>query len=167
MASAKTNASIQAELLRMEEDCVHSGKAHFNAASRWIRWHYVFGLPSVILATAAATAFFKDFPLYAGSMASIVAILSGLMTFLKPSERAAEHKSSGDQYLALRNDSRVFRTIELAQVGDDTAAISSTSGLTKRRNELNAASLPFSKNDFDKARIGINSGEATHQVDKS
>lgn len=166
MVSAKTASSIQSELLRLEEDCIHSGKAHFNAANRWLTWHYVFGIPSVVLATAAGTAFFKDYPTYAGVMASTVAVLSGLMTFLKPSERSSGHKSSGDQYLALRNDSRVFREIELPHIGNDAAAISAVSGLTKRRNELNAASQPFSRSDFENARKGIHDGEATHEVDK-
>jgi hypothetical protein len=112
---SETKSAIRDELLRMEEDCTHSGKAHFNASSRWIFWHYFFGIPSVILATAAGAAFFKDYPIIAGSMTLVVAILTGLMTFLKPSERSASHKSSGDQYLALRNDSRVFREIALAR----------------------------------------------------
>ncbi len=163
---SKTVSAIKTELLRMEEDCTHSSKAHFNAATRWIRWHYVFGLPSVVLATAAGAAFFKGFPITAGAMTSVVAVLSGLMTFLKPSERSASHKSSGDQYLALRNDSRVFREIELEHVGDEASAISAMQGLTTRRNELNTASPSFSFRDFQKAKKGIDSGEATHAVDK-
>src|SRR5436309_536506 len=52
---------IYKELLRLEEDCTHSGKAHFNASARWNRWNYVFGIPSVFLSAAAGTAFFKDY----------------------------------------------------------------------------------------------------------
>jgi hypothetical protein len=165
-AASKTIAAIKAELLRMEEDCTHSGKAHFNAGDRWTRWNYIFGIPSVILSTAAGAAFFKDYPVIAGSMTSVVAILTALMTFLKPSERAAGHKSAGDQYLTLRNDSRVFREIELERVIDEDIAITAMNGFTTRRNELNQASPQFSNGDFKKARNGINAGEATHAVDK-
>src|SRR5690606_21798516 len=66
-------ASVKDELERIEEDCNHSGKAHFNAASRWACWHYVLGIPSILLATAAGTAFFKDYTVAAGAMSSAVA----------------------------------------------------------------------------------------------
>ncbi|WP_419695930.1 hypothetical protein ACN2CC_06620 [Mesorhizobium muleiense] len=52
-----TRERVRDELLRMEEDCIHSGKAHFNASARWAVWNYVFGIPSVILSTAAGAAF--------------------------------------------------------------------------------------------------------------
>src|SRR6185437_15107211 len=105
--------AIQAELERIEEDCIHSGKAHFNAGDRWTGYHYCLGLPAVVLSAMAGTAFFKDYATAAGVMSVVVAILTALMTFLKPSERASAHKGCGDQYLALRNDARVFREIKL------------------------------------------------------
>ena len=157
---------IADELQRMEEDCTHSGKAHFNAADRWARWNYLFGIPSVILSTAAGAAFFKDYPILAGTMTLVVAVLTSLMTFLKPGEKSSQHKSSGDQYLALRNNSRVYREIELSAVADDKTAFEALSGLTTRRDELNQASPAFSRADFEKARAGIEQGEAKHAVDK-
>ncbi len=45
--------AIQAELQRIEEDCIHSGKAHFNAGKRWARYHYWLGIPSVVLSALA------------------------------------------------------------------------------------------------------------------
>lgn len=150
----------------MEEDCTHSAKAHFNASVRWTRWNYIFGIPSVVLSTAAGATFFKDFPVAAGSMALTVAVLTSLMTFLKPGEKAGGHKSSGDQYLALRNNSRVFREIELRSGIDAEAALNAMKSLTTRRDELNQASPPFSRGDFEKARKGINEGEALHAIDK-
>lgn len=150
----------------MEEDCTHSGKSHFNASARWSFWHYALGIPSVVLSTAAGAAFFKDFPIFAGSMTLCVAVLTSLMTFLKPGERAEEHKNAGDQYLALRNSSRVFREIELAGELSDEAAVEALKGLTCRRDELNQASLSFSDADRRKARRGIEAGEALHVVDR-
>jgi hypothetical protein len=157
---------IQTELQRIEEDCDYSGKSHFNAGVRWGRYHLWLGIPSVVLSTIAGTAFFKDYGDIAGILSSIVAILTALMTFLKPSERSAHHKSSGDQYLALRNDARVFRKIKLECACDDQAAIDGMDEFTKRRNELNQASPQFSRKDFEKARKGIEEGEALHSVDK-
>jgi len=157
---------IRVELQRMEEDCVHSGKSHFNASSRWQLWNYFIGIPSVILSACASSAFFGDHATVAGLMTSAVTVLAALITFLKPSERSSEHKSSGDQYLSLRNDARVFREIELEQITHDVAAIAGMNGFTKRRNELNQASPQFSNRDRKKAAHGIDVGESTHIVDK-
>lgn len=160
-------AKITDELQRMEEDCTHSGKAHFNASDRWTWWNYAFGIPSVALSAAAGAAFFQDYAVIAGVMSSAVTVLTALMTFLKPSEKAANHKISGDQYLSLRNDARVFREIELTQVADDASAIAGMNGFTTRRNELNQASPQFAFRDFKKAKKGIDRGEALHAVDKA
>lgn len=157
---------IRAELERIEEDCIHSGKAHFNAADRWERYHYWLGVPSVVLSALAGAAFFKNYGDIAGIMSAIVAILASLMTFLKPSERASAHKGSGDQYLTLRNDVRVFREIKLTYACDEQSAISGMDEFTKRRNELNQASAQFSRKDFEIARAGIDQGETAHRVDK-
>ena len=165
-AAADPKPAIQAELQRIEQDCIHSGKAHFNAGDRWARYHYWLGIPSVVLSALAGAAFFKSYGDIAGIMSAIVAILTSLMTFLKPSERAAAHKGSGDQYLTLRNDARVFREIRLAHACDEQAAIAGMDEFTKRRNELNQASAQFSRKDFEIARAGIDQGEAAHRVDK-
>lgn len=158
--------AIRAELERIEEDCIHSGKAHFNAGTRWASYNYFLGLPSVVLSALAGTAFFNDMPEIAGIMSAVVAVLTSLMTFLKPSERASTHKGSGDQYLSLRNDARVFREIKLDHACDEQAAIAGLDEFTKRRNELNQASAQFAPRDFKKARTGIDQGEAAHRVDK-
>lgn len=163
--SAPIITKVQEELHRLEEDCTHSGKAHFNACTRWDRWNYVFGIPSVILSAAAGTAFFENYTVAAGIMSVSVTVLTALMTFLKPAERSTSHKNSGDQYLALRNDSRVFREITLLTL-DDSAGLEGMAGLTKRRNELNQASYMFSNGDFRKAKAGIDAGQALHKVDK-
>ncbi len=160
-------STIRAELARIEEDCIHSGKAQFNAGVRWSHYHLWLGVPSVLLSALAGTAFFKGTPEIAGAMSTIVAILTALMTFLKPSERASSHKSSGDQYLTLRNDARVLRTIKLDVACDDAAAVSNLDEITKRRNELNQASTQASRKDFELARQGIEEGEAQHIVDRN
>ncbi|WP_296715933.1 SLATT domain-containing protein [Erythrobacter sp.] len=168
MASDPTISAyeIGKELERIEEDCIHSGKSHFNAHERWSRYHYWLGIPAVIFSSIAGLAFFQDYPQVGGALSAIVAVLTALSTFLKPYERAAGHKSSGDQYLSLRNDARVFRTIRLSNACDTQSAFNGLDEFTKRRNELNQASAQFSKRDFVKARAGIEAGEAAHAVDK-
>ncbi|APT56121.1 hypothetical protein RGI145_02330 [Roseomonas gilardii] len=165
--NAALPAKIKTEIERLEEDCTHSAKSHFNASARWTRYNSLIGVPSIILSALAGTAFFKDYSAVAGLMTSAVAVLTALMTFLKPAERASEHKKAGDQYLTLRNDARIFREIEVDQVRDAPAALAALSGFTKRRNELNQASPQFSDGDRRRARAGIEQGEATHVVDRN
>jgi hypothetical protein len=136
-ASATPDSAIRDELARIEEDCIHSGKSHFNAHERWSRYHYWLGIPAVVFSSMAGLAFFKDYPEIGGALSATVAVLTALSTFLKPSERAAAHKSSGDQYLSLRNDARVFRMIKLHNTCDAQSAIDGLDEFTKRRNELN------------------------------
>lgn len=169
MTSELTSSTdeIAKELARIEEDCVHSGKSHFNAHERWRAYHYWLGIPAVVFSSVAGLAFFQDYPEVGGALSAIVAVLTSLSTFLKPYERATAHKSSGDQYLSLRNDARVFRTIKLNKACDYESAISGLDEYTKRRNELNQASAQFSKSDFIKARAGIDAGESEHAVDRS
>jgi len=166
MSETPTRTAIQDELQRIEEDCIHSGKAQFNAGVRWGRYHLFLGVPAVILSALAGTAFFKNQADIAGIMSTIVAILTALSTFLKPSERASSHKGSGDQYLTLRNDARVLRTVKLDAACDDASAISSLDEIIKRRNELNQASAQPARRDFELARQGIDEGEAAHRVDR-
>lgn len=45
--------------------------------------------------------------------------------------RAASHKGSGDEYLTLRNDARVFREIRLTYACDEQAAIAGMDEITK------------------------------------
>lgn len=47
--TSKTTGAIRDELERIEEDCIHSGKAQFNAGVRWSRYHLWLGVPAVIL----------------------------------------------------------------------------------------------------------------------
>lgn len=157
---------VRDELERIEEDCVHSGKSHFNAGDRWGRYHFWLGVPAVTLSALASTAFFAEQPMVGGLLAATVAVLTALQTFLKPSERSSAHKAAGDQYLALRNDSRVFREIRLDTVCDDQAALDGLDEFTKRRREMNLSSPQFSRRDFEHARKGIEEGEASHAVDK-
>jgi hypothetical protein len=108
-----TNA-IAAECERIEEDAEHSGKAHFNAAASWARVHLWLGLPTAVLAAIAGVSAFKQHPELAGVLAILVAAITAATTFLNPSGRASAHQTAGNQFLTLRNQTRVFRTVTLA-----------------------------------------------------
>ena len=105
--------ALSKEAERIEEDSIHSAKGHFNASDIWRCRHYWLGIPATILGALAGAAIVKDWTVLASLLSLAATILTALVTFLKPTERASEHKTVGDQYLALKNDARVFREIEL------------------------------------------------------
>lgn len=162
----KLKDALEREAKRVEEDSIHSAKGHFNAADIWRIRHYWIGVPATILGGAAGAAAVKNFPEIAVLLSLIATILTGLLTFLKPAERASAHKTAGDQFLALRNDARVFREIELIEQDDTRSAPDKLKALCQRRNELNQGSPDVPRKAFEQAKQGIVEGEATYKADK-
>lgn len=154
------------EAERIEEDSIHSAKGHFNAASTWSKRHYWIGVPATILGAAAGAAAVKSCPELAAILALLATILTALLTFLKPAERASAHKTAGDQFLSLRNDARMFRTIELLEQEDRQLTSETLKALALRRNELNQGSPEIPRAAFDQARKGISEGEANYKKDR-
>jgi len=148
---------------RIEEDSLLSAKAHFEAAALWGQFHLWLGIPTTVIAAIAGISALKDYPTLAGLLAMGVAALSALSTFLNPSGRQSAHLLAGNQYLALRNNARIFCSINLALSGDDTRA--QLIELSDRRNELNAGSPQVSRWAFTRAREGIAAGEAEYRID--
>ena len=84
--------------------------AHYASADRFRMLNYLVGVPAVVFSSVVGTAIFAGLeknspkaPLVA--MASILAaVLAGLQTFLRFSERAAQHATAADWYSAIRRD---------------------------------------------------------------
>ncbi len=158
-------AKMRRELERLEEDCTLSGKAHFNASDRWGRYHFWLGIPAVVLSAVAGAAFLKTLPEIASALSTAAAVLTGIITFVKPSEKSAAHKTWGDQYLSLRNNARILRELGLDQLADEKTALDQLAAMSAKRDELNQGAAQFSRQDFEKARAGVDQGESTHVVD--
>lgn len=159
-------SKLVTEACRIEEDSEHSGKGHFNAGERWGRYHLYIGLPAALIAAIAGAAAFKDCPELAGSLALLSTALTTVLTFLKPSERAEMHKTSGGHYLTLRNQTRIYREIELANGLEEVAAKARLMELAGTRDELNTTSPGISRCDYEKAKKDIDEGRSQYQVDK-
>jgi hypothetical protein len=80
--------------------------------------HYLLGVSAVIL--AAITSFFsfaRPFPnkdIVVGVLATVVAALSALITFLIPNDKAAVHHTAAIKYDALKERARSLGGIEVA-----------------------------------------------------
>jgi hypothetical protein len=157
---------LSAEALRIEEDTEHSAKGHFNAAERWGWYHLAIGLPAAVLAAIAGGAAFADLPAVAGSLAILSTAMTTVLTFLKPSEHAENHKAVAGQYLALRNQTRLFRELDLEEAHDPELAKKRLVELASTRDDLNQASPGISRKDYEKAKTDIDHGYSQYRVDK-
>ncbi len=154
------------EAERLEEDTLYSSKGHFNAEDTWVQRNYWLGVPATVLGAVAGATLIKSLPEWATAFTLLASLLTGLMTFLKPNERAALHRAAAGQFLALRNEARFFREIELLQSDRLDELPERLKALSAARNELNLKSPSIPRRAFVAARKGIEEGEATHKVDK-
>lgn len=159
-------SALRREAERLEEDATYSSKGHFNAEDTWVRRNYWLGVPATVLGAVAGATLIKSQPEWATAFTLLASLLTGLMTFLKPNERAAMHRAAAGQFLALRNDARLFREIELLQSDRLDEIPERLKALSATRNELNLNSPSIPRRAFVAARKGIEEGEASHKVDK-
>ena len=159
--------ALRTEAARIEEDSLFSAKRHFAASKRWNARHYWIGVPTTVLAALAGASAFKDKPLLAGVLSAVVAALSALSTFLNPSGTGNRHHAAGTKYQALRNQSRIFRELDLVDPSASYEFLAKRlKDLADQRDTLNESSPQTSQKMFERARRGIEAGEAAYAVDR-
>jgi hypothetical protein len=84
--------------------------AHYRSAGLFRLLNYFVGVPAVVFSSVVGTAIFaglkKDssWALWVGVVSIGAAVLAGLQTFFRFSERAAQHETAADWYSAIRRD---------------------------------------------------------------
>ena len=155
-----------AEAKRIEEVSIRSAKSQFEAADKWKQINLWLGIPTALLSGIAGISILSNWSyLLGGSLALLVASLTALMTFLNPDRKSNSHLNSGNNYLALRNKSRLFRNITIKTKLNFEELVEELTELADMRDSLNKSSPQFSRKDFEKAKKGISEGEADYQVD--
>lgn len=163
--SSEQRRSIEHEARRIEEDSMHSAKSQFVEARAWTRVNYWIGIPTAALAAVGGAYAFADKGVTAGILATFVAALTAVMTFLNPSSKATRHHDAGTQYQALLNNTRIFRTVELGGQLDGAALIQKLMDLGNARDKLNRESPQVRQRSFETGRRSIEKGEADYSVD--
>lgn len=157
--------NIRKELLRIEEDSEHSAKSHFNAAARWDGYHFRIGLTSTIIIAIGGAISLSNYPLVGGTFAIISSSLAATLTFLNPAEKSKTHKTAGDQYLSLRNQSRMFREIVMKNNPSSDVLEKGIFELAAQRNQLNQTSPNIPRKDYESAKADISEGRSKYIVD--
>lgn len=159
--------AIGDEAARIEEDSTFSSKGHYNAESCWKATHYVVGGIAALAGAIAGGSAFSDCTWLTAIAGALSGLSAAALTFFNPSEKAQEHKASGDCFGSLRNDARIFRTVGLPQTTSALDATAKLADLNRRRTELNASSLGIPGFAYEQARNHIDDEDrATHRVDK-
>jgi hypothetical protein len=162
--------SVRKEAKRIEEDSLYSARGPFAASGRWSGVHIWLGIPAVALAAIAgfwALSRFDNSGTIAGFLAITVAALTAIATLLNPSERANVHLNAGNAYLELRNEARIFSEITTYQNKSGDEITEFLHKLEMRRNEINQSSPHIPTWAYERAKKGIEQGEAKYLVDES
>jgi hypothetical protein len=167
--SSKTKTAIIDEAKRIEENCQHTAKGHFEAAQFWANFHLWIGIPAVVLAgIAGATAFakFDQNNIIAGILSLIVVVLTSISTFLNPKDRSNSYLSAGNNYDSLLTKARTFWTIDCKGEDSDSVLNARLKDLLDQRDKLNRECFQVPRWAYIKAKKGIEAGEATYRVDQ-
>jgi hypothetical protein len=165
---SKTKVEIVKEAKRIEEALLFSSKKHFVSADYWSAFHVFLGLPIVVLSTAAGAEAFKQFDkqhTLAGYLALAVAVLSAILTFLNPNEKAIKHKGCGNSYDALMNRVRIFWSIDCWGEESEAVLTKALKDFSDQKDKLNQSApqpFPFA---YGIAKRGIEAGEGKYEVD--
>ena len=170
---SQTRDLVIIEAKRLEESTLYSCKGHHEAAQSWKAWHLRLGIPTVIISTLVGVAAFTKtaeqnpyVATFAVACSIIVPVLSGITTFLNPNERQSAHLAAAHAYDRLNNAARMFWCIDCwAADATDEGLTAQLKSLVAEKDDLNKASPQIPKSAYKKAKKGIQSGEASFQVD--
>ncbi len=93
---------IGQECARLEEDAIHSSKAHFATAARWSAVHLFLGIPSTLVAAVAGVSALQRPPRAAGVPALTVFLLPGISTVTLTLSRAPVNFAGGSRAVGIR-----------------------------------------------------------------
>jgi hypothetical protein len=111
-AASTWNQGAERLLMDWHRRVAAAEDAHFRLAERLEKAHTSLGLPVVILTTFVGTGVFATlkssgdygFRLAVGIVSVLAAIVAGIQTFLRFSQRAMKHRSAATRYSAMRRE---------------------------------------------------------------
>ena len=121
--------------------CVELQYVHYTAGNIYARLNYFLGVPVVALSAAAGTTVFVSLEaktsqaalIITGVVSMSVAVLAGIQTFLRFSERAEQHRTTAARYGVIKRSIEQMRAI--GATATDTEA---DQFLDSTRKELDA-----------------------------
>ena len=154
------------ETRRLEEDVLHSEKAHFAMATIWSRLHYALGVPAAILAAAAGVSALKQSPGIAAAMAIGAAILTTLITFLDPEKARSEHHAAGIKYNVLRGKLRRLYQIDLKSASSPAEDRATLEALAEEKAQIMQSARHIGGLAYALGKKSISKQQHAYEVDR-
>jgi len=168
LTPSKTLNEIIKEASRIEESTLYSAKRHFITSDMWQLFHYLLGIPVVLLSAIAGLTLLSQYQsgkLIAGISTIVITGLSALITFLNPNEKASAHKNCGNNYDALSNKVRIFRTIDCWKEKSEDILTEKLKYYSEQKDRLNLDAQHTPWFAYKLAKRSIERGEASFRVD--
>ena len=153
---------------KIREDVLYTEKGHFESARLWRMYNYVLMLVSIITVIISLLFTFSDCDKFIlGLIASTSAFVTILLIFLNPQEKYLSHYNSATRFLGLRNKIDFFLDIQMNNTDDLELLEKRLNKLVKKKNNINKASLPISRDGYEKAKNLIEKEKtAQYEVEK-
>jgi hypothetical protein len=146
------------ELRQLIDDMLHTEKTHMAAAERFQGLHQWLGIAATMLATgAAATIVAALSKVAAGLLALGAAIVSGVLTFMKPERTAEQHLAAGRQLAVLRVRARQVLNLDLPVISSD-ALREAIDDIAAKKAAIDDAAPGTRNRDYTTARNKITKG---------
>lgn len=168
---ATLRRELSDEAQRITIDCEYTGRQHQMAGQDWRARATLLGLPITLISAATGagaglSAVFGGATWLTAVLAFVGALLAAAHAYLKPEEQAAKHSVKGAKYLALRNEARRFRNMDLKSDRSLDALIDRVHALGKEYDDLRATEpreLP--KGLYEKVKAQIAAGNYGYEND--
>ncbi|MFH1560278.1 MAG: SLATT domain-containing protein [Chloroflexota bacterium] len=163
---------LEQEALRIAEDSNYSGRGHLQAAIPWSRVHLFLQMTIVLLSAGSGMLALiwgergDTYIVWAGVLALLAALLAGISASLKAEQRANLHLQAGNEYLALKNNVRLYREIVLLTGTVASELIRELTHLSTERDAINRRSPQIPGWAYKRAKKGIEQGQTDYGVDK-
>jgi hypothetical protein len=162
---------IQEQLKKLEKDCDLTSGSDFFMEKQWENWNLKLGIATVILSAlvsvigaVSALDYFKAseeyFLLGSTLLASIGTVLGSVLTFLKPSERAARYREFAIKQKNLRNRIRIYRTVHAPKEPEWTKSAEQLASFNMEKDALSSDNPTIPTVAYENSRLAIKAKEA-------
>ena len=163
----KNEICIEAQ--RLLEDVTYSSKSHYEAARYWNNFNTYLGILIILFATISSSISYSVFDIdasIAGSLAIIVAIITGINTFLNFNERVVCHQNAGNEYNSLSGRIRRLINIECKSIPVEPL-YDKLQKFGEERDQMNRDAPPIPRFAYHAGKKGIQNKETEYSVDSS
>ncbi len=166
MAIDYSREAVIAELDRLQEDSLHSEKAHFEASRIYGQIHFIVGIIAAIAAALASAAVISEwYPSLAAGSSALAACMAAALTFINPAKKASQHLTAGNAYSRLRGKMRRFVNLDCNSSVMNSNRRRTVERFADRKDRLNAEAPAIPRWAYLLGKCRIGASEAAHEVD--